>query len=80
MITALTAEAYALKGLVPAQQIGGNKLVIQADCMEVVGIMEDFRHTRQLVSTTTVHCSRDTNRVAHKLTRRAMQKTLCLGR
>jgi len=34
------AEAYALKeGLMLAQHVGANRLIIQSDCMEVVEIM-----------------------------------------
>ena len=34
------AEAYALKeGLMLAQHIGGNRLIVQSDCMEVIEIM-----------------------------------------
>ena len=36
------AEAYALKeGLLLAQHIGGNRLVIQADCMDVIETMKE---------------------------------------
>jgi hypothetical protein len=36
------AEAYALKeGLMLAQHIGANRLIIQADCLEVVETMKD---------------------------------------
>ena len=46
------AEAYALKeGLMLAQRIGCNKLIIQSDCMEVVQIMQGggFQRTLRLL-------------------------------
>ena len=37
---AATAEAYALRhGLVLAQQVGVNKLVVEANCLEVINTM-----------------------------------------
>jgi hypothetical protein len=40
LVDAPMAEAYALKeGLMLVQHIGGNRLVVQSDCMEVVEIM-----------------------------------------
>lgn len=42
LVDAPMAEAYALKeGLMLAQYIGCNRLIIQSDCMEVVEIMKD---------------------------------------
>jgi hypothetical protein len=36
------AEAFALKeGLMLAQYIGGNRIIVQSDCMEVVEIMKN---------------------------------------
>ena len=40
LVDAPMAEAFALKdGLMLAQQIGGNRIIIQSDCMEVTEIM-----------------------------------------
>ena len=40
LVDAPMAEAFALKdGLMLSQQIGGNRIIIQSDCMEVVEIM-----------------------------------------
>ena len=40
VVDAPMAEAFALKdGLMLAQHIGGNRIIIQSDCMEVVEIM-----------------------------------------
>ena len=88
VIDAPMAEAYALKeGLLLAQHIGSNRLVIQADCMEVVETMKEGGFSANSVAAiynecSTVwsgfqensieHCSRDANRVAHELARRAM--------
>jgi len=42
LVDAPMAEAYALKeGLMLAQYIGGNRLIVQSDCMEVVEIMKN---------------------------------------
>jgi ribonuclease HI len=42
LVDAPMAEAYALKeGLMLAQHIGGNRLIVQSDCMEVVEIMKN---------------------------------------
>ena len=42
LVDAPMAEAYALKeGLMLAQHIGCNRLIIQSDCMEVVQTMND---------------------------------------
>ena len=42
LIDAPMAEAYALKeGLMLAQYIGCNRLIVQSDCMEVVQTMEN---------------------------------------
>jgi hypothetical protein len=44
LIDAPMAKAYALKeGLMLAQHIGCNRLIIQLDCMEIVDIMKDFQ-------------------------------------
>ena len=40
LVDAPMVEAYALKeGLMLAQHIGGNRLIVQSDCMEVIEIM-----------------------------------------
>ena len=83
------AEAYALKeGLLLAQHIGGNRLVIQRGCMEVVETMKEGGFSANSAAAiydeciiiwsgfqeiSIEHCSRDANRVAHELARRAMQ-------
>ena len=42
LVDAPMAEAFALKeGLMLAQHIGGNRLIVQSDCIEVVDIMKD---------------------------------------
>jgi len=83
------AEAYALKeGLMLAQPIGCNRLIIQSNCMEVVQTMKDGGFTAN--SATALydecniiwsrfqdimieHCNREANQAAHNLARRAMQ-------
>ena len=52
VIDAFMAETYALKeGLLLAQHIGGNRLIIQSDCMEMVETMKDGgRQTRRQLS------------------------------
>ena len=42
LVDAPMAEAFAFKeGLMLAQYIGGNQLIVQTDCMEVIEIMEN---------------------------------------
>jgi len=42
VIDAFMAETYALKeGLLLAQHIGGNRLIIHSECMELVETMKD---------------------------------------
>ena len=88
VVDAPMAEAYALKeGLMRAQHIGYNRLIIQSNCMEVVETMKDggFSGTFAAVvyaECATVwsgfqeisieHCSRDANQAAHELAKRAM--------
>jgi ribonuclease HI len=83
------AEAYALKeGLMLAQHIGANRLIIQADCLEVVETMKDGGNSANSVAAiyddcSTIwcgfqdisieHCNREANKVAHELACRAMQ-------
>jgi hypothetical protein len=46
LVDAPMAEAFALKeGLMLAQYIGGNRLIVQTDCMEVVETMENAGFT-----------------------------------
>jgi hypothetical protein len=89
VIDAPMVESYALKkGLLLAQHIGGNRLIIQSDCMEVVETMKDGVFSAN--SATAIydeciiiwsgfqeisieHCKSDANCVAHELARRAKQ-------
>jgi ribonuclease HI len=87
LVDAPMAEAYALKeGLMLAQRIGCNKLIIQSDCMEVVQIMQGggfsansaapiYDECNNLWSgfqeITIEHCNREDNLVAHTLAQRA---------
>jgi ribonuclease HI len=89
LVDAPMAEAYALKeGLMLAQHIGCNRLIIQSDCMEVVQIMKDggfsANSTAAIYDDCNIiwsgfqdisieHCSREANQVAHNLARRARQ-------
>lgn len=79
------AEAYTLKGgLLLAQHIRSNRLVIQAYCMEVVETVKEGRFSANSAAAiydkcSTIcsgfqeisieHCSREANRVAHELAR-----------
>jgi len=76
-------EAYALKeGLILAQHIGCNRLIIQSDCMEVVETTKDGGFSGTFAADVydecatvwsgTKHCSRDANHAAHELAKRAM--------
>ena len=95
MIDAPMAEAYAVKeGPLLAQNIGSNRLVIQADSMEVVETTKEGGFSANSAAAiydecSTIwsgfqdisieHCSRDANCVAHELARQAMQtKTNCI--
>lgn len=87
LVDAQMAEAYALKeGLMLAQRIGCNKLIIQSDCMEVVQIMQDRGFSANSAAPiydecnimwsgfqeiSIEHCSREANQVAHSLAQRA---------
>ena len=89
LIDAPMAEAYALKeGLMLAQQIGCNRLIVQSDCMEVVQIMSDSGFTANSAAPiydecnlvwsgfqeiSIEHCHREANQAAHLLASRAMQ-------
>ena len=89
VIDAPMAEAYALKeGLLLAQSIGGNRIIIQSDCMEVVEIMKEGGCSANSAAAiydecitlwcwfqeiSIEHCCRDSNGVAHELAKRAMQ-------
>ena len=89
LIDAPMAEAYALKeGLMLAQYIGCNRLIVQSDCMEVVQTMENGGFSATSAATlydeskiiwngfqdiSIEHCSREVNQVAHNLAKRAMQ-------
>ena len=82
------AEAMALKeGLLLAQQIGCNRLMIQSDCLEVVetmkqdgisatAILNRYDECSQLwqdyVSISIEHCNREANKVAHEVARLVM--------
>ena len=86
VVDAPVVEAYALKeGLLLTQHIGSNRLIIQADCMEVVGAMKEGGFSASSAAIiydeyTTIwsvfqdisieHCSRDANCVARELVRR----------
>jgi ribonuclease HI len=89
LVDAPMAEVYALKeGLMLAQHIGGNRLIIQSDCMEVVMIMQDGGFTTNSAATIydecniiwsgfqdiqIEHCNMEANQAAHNLARRVMQ-------
>jgi ribonuclease HI len=88
LVDAPMAEAYALKeGLMLAQHIGGNRLIVQSDCMEVVEIMRNGGFTANLAAAiydecnivwgrfqeiSIEHSSREANQVARELARQAM--------
>jgi hypothetical protein len=89
LIDAPMAEAYALKeGLMLAQYIGCNLLIVQSDCMEVVQMMDNGGFSVTLAAAlydecniiwsgfqdiSIEHCSREVNQVAQNLAKRAMQ-------
>ena len=82
---AAAAEAYALRhGLLLAQQLGVNKLIVEADCLEVIDIMNSggFAATGAAAiyadctvlslgytSVSFIHCPREANCVSHELAR-----------
>ena len=88
LVYAPKAEAFALKdGLMLAQHIGGNHIIIQSDYMEVIEIMSNGGFTANLAvivydecnivwssfqKISIEHVSRDANQVAHALARQAM--------
>ena len=88
LVDAPMAEAFALKdGLMLAQHIGGNRIIIQSDYMEVIEIMSNGGFTANLAvivydecnivwsgfqKISIEHVSRDANQVAHALARQAM--------
>lgn len=95
LVDAPMAEAFALKeGLMLAQHIGGNKLIVLTDCMEVVEIMENAGFTANSAvavydecnivwsgfqEISIEHLSREANQVAHELARQAMiSKVNCI--
>jgi len=87
-VDAPMVEAFALKdGLMLAQHIGGNRIIIQSDYMEVIEIMSNGGFTANLAvivydecnivwssfqKIPIEHVSREANHVAHVLTRQAM--------
>jgi len=88
VLDAPMAEAMALKeGLLLAQQIGCNRLMIQSDCLEVVETMkqdgisatasapvydECVQLWQDFVSISIEHCNREANKVAHEVARLVM--------
>jgi ribonuclease HI len=88
LVDAPMAEAFALKeGLMLAQYIRGNRLIVQTDCMEVVETMENTGFTANSAAAiydecnivwngfqeiSIEHLSREANQVAHELARQAM--------
>ena len=95
LVDAPMAEAYALKeGLMLAQYIGGNRFIVQSDCMEVVEIMNNGGFTANSAAAIydelnivwggfqeilIEHLSREANQVAHELARQALlTKVFCM--
>jgi ribonuclease HI len=95
LVDAPMAEAFALKeGLMLAQHIGANRIIVQSDCMEVVEIMKNEGFTANLATTiyddcnivwsgfqeiSIEHLNREANQVAHELARQAMiSKVNCI--
>ena len=87
LVDAPMAEAYAQEGLMLAEHIGGNRLIVQSDCMEVVEIMGNggFMANSAVAiydecniawsgfeEISIEHLSREANQVAHELARQAM--------
>jgi hypothetical protein len=82
------SEAYALKeGLMLAQHIGTDQLIVQSDCVEVVEIMRDESFTVNLTAAifdecitvwsrfqemSIEHLIKDANQVSHELARQTM--------
>uniref|UniRef100_A0A8R7R7J1 RNase H type-1 domain-containing protein n=1 Tax=Triticum urartu TaxID=4572 RepID=A0A8R7R7J1_TRIUA len=85
---AASTEAYALRhGLLLAHQMGVNKLVVEADCLEVISTMNSGGFTATGVaaiyadynvlpvgytSVSFIHCPREANCVSQKLARLAV--------
>jgi ribonuclease HI len=94
LVDAPMVEAFALnEGLMLAQHIGGNCLIVQSDCMEVVEIMGNGGFTANLAAAiydecnivwsgfeeiSIEHLSREANQVAHELARQAMLTKKCI--
>lgn len=95
LVDAPMAEAFALKEvLMLAQHIGGNRLIVQSDCLEVVQIMENGGFTANSAAAiydecsivwngfqeiSIEHLSREANNVAHALARQAIiSRTNCI--
>ena len=88
VVDAAMAEAFALRdGLLLAQQIGCNRVEIQADCLEVVTTMNEggFSATAaapiydeccqlwmDFAAISISHCNRECNLVADELARQAL--------
>jgi len=85
LVDAPMAEAFALKeGLMLVQRIGGNRIIVQSDCMDIVEIMRNGGFTANSAAAiydeshtvwcgfqeiSIEHCNRDANQVAHELAR-----------
>jgi hypothetical protein len=92
VVDAPMGEAYALKeGMLSTQYIGSNRLIIQADCMEVVEAIKGGGFLASSAATISdecntiwndfqhisiEHCSKDANCVAHELARRVCKPRL----
>jgi len=89
LVDAPMVQAYALKeGLMLAQHIGCNRIIIQSDCMEMVYIMKDGGFSANSAAAiyddyniiwsgvqdiSIEHCRKEANQVAHNLAKRARQ-------
>ena len=85
---AATTEAFALRhGLLLAQQVGVTKMVVEADCLEVINTMNSGGFTATgaaaiyadcnvlivgYTSVSFIHCPREANCVSHELARLAV--------
>ena len=94
MVDAPSAEVLAVKdGLLLAQRIGCNGIIIQSDCLEVVETMQqggfsaapgapiydECNHLWQEFQSISIeHCDRESNQVAHVLAREAISLKLSL--
>jgi ribonuclease HI len=95
LVDAPIAEAFALKeGLMLAQHIEGNRLIVQSDCLEIVQTTENRGFTANSAAAiydecnivwnrfqeiSIEHLSREANKVAHQLARQAMiTRTNCI--